>query len=157
MRIYRLIRAHHGTRILLPAARRGLLALGLTVALLGMVEPARAGGLTIELNKAADNASGICQASLLVQNGIGATLDRFSIDLYVFDADEVAVSRLLVDLAPLPAGRTTAFTLPLGRGCATIGKLLIAGIASCRTTDKSIPDCMAGLETRSRATFAVVR
>ena len=76
--------------------RAGLL--GAALALLGLsalAAPAAAEGLKIELNKLEDNA-GSCLASFVVQNALGHTLDRFSLDLYVFDNDGV-IARNVAD------------------------------------------------------------
>jgi hypothetical protein len=50
----------------------------------GLSAAAAEPGLDIELNKAVDG-DGACVASLVVRNDMGHTLDRFSMDLYVFD------------------------------------------------------------------------
>ncbi|HZD25987.1 MAG TPA: hypothetical protein VE631_06965, partial [Alphaproteobacteria bacterium] len=103
----------------------GRAALGLLFALACQAPAFAAGSLSIELNRVTMR-DGRCVGSFLIGNDLGRTLDRFSIDLYVFDADGRAARRLLVDLAPLPAGRTTPASFGLALPCGGIGWLLIA-------------------------------
>ena len=129
---------------------RGRFAAALCALLLLWAVPASAGELAIELNRAVDE-NGRCQASFLVRNGLGHTLDRFSLDLYLFDVGGRVASRILVDLAPVPDGRTTPFSFPLDRPCAGLGSILIAAAPSCRAQDGAgTLDCMAALSVSSR-------
>jgi len=133
----------------------GRFAAGLCALLLLAATPALAEQLGIELNRAADE-NGRCQASFLVRNGLGHTLDRFSLDLYLFDAGGRVASRILVDLAPVPDGRTTPFSFSLDRPCAELGSILIAAAPSCRAQGNAATlDCMAALSVSSRDRLAL--
>ena len=114
--------------------------------------------LKIELNKVEDN-TGSCQASLLIRQQLGSKLDRFSLDLYVFDGDGVIARQILVDLAPLRNDKTTVVRFPLlERPCAEISKVLVNKIPSCRSaaTGQDL-DCLADLAVSSRSRIGLIR
>ena len=148
-----------------PARRRPfrLRALGLALAALGLAllagpAPAAAQGLSIELNKVEDNA-GSCLASLVVQNGLGHSLDRFSLDLYVFDTEGVIARQVLLDMAPLRDDKTTVarFSLIL-RPCGEISRILVNAVPSCRSesTGEEL-DCLDNLAVSSRSEVGLVK
>ena len=115
-------------------------------------------GLMIELNKVEDN-EGTCLASLVVQNGLGHTLDRFSMDLYVFDRDGVIARQVLLDLAPLRGDKTTVARFSLiKRPCAEVSRILVNDIPSCRSegTGETL-DCLDGLSVSSRGLIEMVK
>ena len=60
------------------------------LAALNLVSPAIAAedGISLELNSA-KTVSEACETSFVVRNGLPHTLDRFQLDLYVFDTDGV--------------------------------------------------------------------
>ncbi len=144
---------------LLRRCRAGLL--GAALALLGLsalAAPAAAEGLKIELNKLEDNA-GSCLASLLVQNRLGHTLDRFSLDLYVFDNDGVIARQVLLDMAPLRDNQMTVARFALiKRPCADVGRILVNNVPSCRSegTGEDL-DCLADLAVSSRSKVDLVK
>ncbi|MDA1100190.1 MAG: hypothetical protein O2967_14525 [Proteobacteria bacterium] len=113
--------------------------------------PAAAAGLGLELNKAEDSAQG-CLATVLIGNDLGQTLDRFRLDLVLFDSSGVLFDRLLIDLAPLPAGRTTIarFALHAGR-CDGISRILLRDLPACRAQDGKTYDCLTDLVITTRA------
>ena len=120
----------------------------------GAAEPA----LQIELNKVEDN-SGSCVASFVVRNELGQTLDRFSLDLYVFDRDDVIARQVLLDLAPLRDDKTTVAKFALFQGaCESIGKVLLNNIPSCRSeADGANLDCLSALAVSSRSRIPLVK
>ena len=125
---------------------------------LGVPAPAGESGLEIELNKVEDN-SGSCLASFVVRNGLGHTLDRFSMDLYVFDRDGVIARQVLLDLAPLRGDKTTVARFSLiRRPCGEISRILINDIPSCRSegTGETL-DCLAGLTVTSRGPIEMIQ
>ena len=112
--------------------------------------PAAAAGLTLELNKVEDTPQG-CLATVLIANKLGQTLDRFRLDLVLFDGKGVVSDRLLIDLAPLPRDRTTIANLPLHAGaCTGISRVLLRDIPACRTQQGRPHDCLTGLAVSSR-------
>jgi hypothetical protein len=133
-----------------------LAALGLV--LLAGPAPASAAGLSIELNKVEDNG-GSCLASFVVQNGLGHTLDRFSLDLYVFDSEGVIARQVLLDMAPLRDDKTTVARFSLiQRPCGEVGRILVNNVPSCRSegTGEEL-DCLAGLTVSSRSPVEMVK
>ena len=124
--------------------------IGAATAIVAVVPPASAAGLAIELNKA-ENGNGGCLASFVIRNGLGHTLDRFSMDVIVFDQEGVIAGRSLLDLAPLPDAKTTVATFPLQNGgCDTISRVLVNSFPSCRANSGQDVDCLAGLSVSSR-------
>lgn len=114
----------------------------------GAAEPA----LTIELNKAEDTDESSCLAAFVLRNSMATALDRFSLDLYVFDSESIIARQLVIDLAPLRSDKTTVVRFPLLRQpCATISKVLINDIPSCRSaaTGEDL-DCLSVLSVSSR-------
>ncbi len=78
--------------------------------------------------------SGCCLASFVVRNGLGHTLDRFSLDLYVFDTDGVIARQVLLDMAPLRDDKTTVARFSLiQRACGKISRILVNAVSSCRS------------------------
>ena len=120
--------------------------------------PATAGptaGLNLELNKTEDTPLG-CLATVLIGNGLGKTLDRFRLDLVLFNGKNVLFDRLLIDLAPLPAGRTTIASFPLHSGpCANISRILLRDVPACRAQDGGVHDCLAGLVITTRSAIGL--
>ncbi len=115
-------------------------------------------GLDIELNKAEDG-DGACVASFVVRNGMGHTLDRFSMDLYVFDRDGVIARQVLLDLAPLRGNKITVARFNLiARSCGEVSRILINDIPSCRSAGSGDTlDCLAALTVSSRGLIEMVK
>ena len=136
------VRALGAAAVLMALAGRGLAA-----------DPA----LSIELNKLED-IDGKCRASLVIDNRLGRALDRFNIDLFVFDRAGVIAQRLLVDLAPLRDDKTTVATFALVEGpCSGIGRVLVNDIPACRGADGTDLDCVAALAVSSRTGTPLVK
>ena len=115
-------------------------------------------GLDIELNKVEDG-EGACVASLVVRNDMGQSLDRFSMDLYVFDRDGVIARQVLLDLAPLRGDKTTVARFNLIAGpCAEVSRVLVNDIPSCRGAGSGETlDCLAALTVSSRGKIEIVK
>jgi len=113
--------------------------------------------LSIELNKVEDTDQNSCVAAFVLRNDLATALDRFSLDLYIFDAEGIIARQLVLDLAPLRNDKTTVVRFPLiSQACATIGRILVNDIPSCRSaeTGKDI-DCLAVLQVSSRDRIAL--
>ncbi len=120
--------------------------------------PAAELGLDIELNKAEDGG-GACVASFVVRNHMGQSLDRFSMDLYVFDRAGVIARQVLLDLAPLRGDKTTVARFNLiAAPCAEVSRILVNDIPSCRgEASGETLDCLANLAVSSRARIEMVK
>ena len=123
-------------------------------AVLALAAPteARSGeGLDIELNRASDVA-GACEVAFLIRNGLGKTLNNFTMELALFGADGVFRKRVRINLAPLPAAKTTVTNFILdNEPCAGIYRVLINRFPACHSEDGEDLDCLAGLAVSSRA------
>ena len=146
--------------------RRGLLKLagpvflGAALALAGPGGAVSAAdpGLEIELNKVEDGEAA-CIASFVVRNAMGHTLDRFSMDLYVFDSAGVIARQVLLDLAPLRGNKTTVARFNLiARPCGEVSRILVNDIPSCRGEGSGEAlDCLAALTVSSRGSIEMVK
>ncbi len=144
-------------RFALPVLTGAALVLVIATGL-GAPAPAGEPSLEIELNKVEDN-SGSCLASFVVRNRLGHTLDRFSMDLYVFDRDGVIARQVLLDLAPLRGDKTTVARFSLiKRPCGEVSRILVNDIPSCRSegTGETL-DCLAGLSVSSRGLIEMIQ
>ena len=135
-----------------------LIVMGPSVTGLGGPAPAAELGLDIELNKTEDGG-GACVASFVVRNDMGQSLDRFSMDLYVFDREGVIARQVLLDLAPLRGDKTTVARFNLiARPCAEVSRILVNDIPSCRGAGSGETlDCLDGLTVSSRARIEMVK
>ncbi len=132
---------------------------------IGLGGPAAAAelGLDIELNKAEDSGGGACVASFVVRNAMGQSLDRFSMDLYVFDGDGVIARQVLLDLAPLRGAQggsktTVARFNLIAAPCAEVSRILVNDIPSCRgEASGETLDCLGGLSVSSRGAIEMVK
>ena len=133
-------------------------AIGLLAAL-NLVSPAIAAedGISLELNSA-KTVSEACETSFVVRNGLPHTLDRFQLDLYVFDTDGVIKSRSTIDLAPLRADKSTVLAFRLHAApCASVSKVLVNDIPLCRAESGTVLDCLAGLSVSSRHSIELAK
>jgi hypothetical protein len=104
------------------------------------------------------DGDGACVASLVVRNDMGHTLDRFSMDLYVFDRDGVIARQVLLDLAPLRGAKTTVARFNLIGPCAEVSRILVNDIPSCRGEGSGETlDCLAALTVSSRGSIEMVK
>ena len=116
-----------------------------------MPPSAAAAGLSLELKKTKDSPQG-CLATVSIGNELGQTLDRFRMDLVLFDGKGAVFDRLLIDLAPLPSSRTIMANIPLrGGACAEISRIQLYAIPACRAQGGGAYDCMTGLAVSTGA------
>ena len=137
-------------------ARSGPGALALIAALagFGFLAPAPAaaaaeGNLHIELNKLDDTDQG-CRSVFVFDNRTGHELDRFRLDLILFDAKGVYSKQLLLDMAPLYADKKTVASFLLdGHACDGIGSILINDVPWCEDGSGASLECVKMLDVRS--------
>jgi len=135
------------------AARSGRGALGLA-AVLSLCLPALPatagdGSLNIELNKLDDTEQG-CRSVFVFDNRTGHELERFRIDLILFDAKGVYSKQLLLDMAPLYADKKTVASFLLGdQGCDGIGSILVNDVPWCEDGAGASLECVKMLDVRS--------
>lgn len=109
------------------------------------------GALAIELNKLESTDQG-CRSSFLVDNQTGHQLNRFQLDLVLFDPDGVAAKQVVLDMAPLYADKKllTSFLLD-SAPCNEIGSILINSVPLCENGAGNTVDCVGLLEVSSRS------
>ncbi len=114
-------------------------------------------GLAVELNKV-ENFEGGCMASFVFHNSLGYTLDRFNLDLILFDREGVIVRRVMIDLAPLRDGKTRVAQFRLHHEeCDEVSRVLVNDIPQCRAEAGHELDCVAALEVMSRGDIELAK
>jgi hypothetical protein len=108
------------------------------------------GQLTIELNKLEDTDEG-CRSLFVFDNETGHELNRFRIDLILFDREGVYAKQLLLDMAPLYEDKKVLASFVLAEDpCASIGSVLINDVPWCENGAGATVDCVKLLEVGSR-------
>ena len=123
-------------------------ALGFTLAAPPLL--AAEGQLKIELNKLEDTDKG-CRSLFVFDNETGHELDRFRVDLILFDQKGIYAKQLLVDMAPLYQDKKvlTSFLLA-DEPCASIGSILVNDLPWCEDGSGAKIDCVPLLKVESR-------
>jgi hypothetical protein len=106
--------------------------------------------LLIELNKLEDTEQG-CRSLFLFDNATGHELNRFRVDLILFDQEGVYAKQLLLDMAPLSEDKKvlTSFLLA-DQPCASIGSILVNDLPLCENGSGAELDCVPLLKVESR-------
>jgi hypothetical protein len=141
----------------LPAAA----AFAASLPLLALALPAPAGEgeshLGIELNMVESTEEG-CRTLFVFDNRTGHQLNRFRVDLILFDPDGIYKKQLLLDMAPLYADKKTVASFLLDdAACSAIGSILVNDIPQCQDGVGHAIDCVALLEVSSRAEIPLER
>ena len=106
--------------------------------------------LLIELNKLEDTDQG-CRSLFLFDNGTGHELNRFRVDLILFDPEGVYAKQLLLDMAPLTDDKKVLASFLLAeQPCSAIGSILVNGLPVCENGAGAQLDCVALLKVESR-------
>lgn len=128
----------------------------LLVAACGMAASAQAdetndSKIAVELNKLEANGSG-CQPYLVFENKTDIDFGSLKLDLVMFDVDGIIARRVAVEGAPLPPGKMAVkvFDLP-DLACDQIGRVLLNGLTQCTGQEGDQSDCLALIDTASRA------
>jgi hypothetical protein len=107
--------------------------------------------LGIELNKVETTEQG-CRSIFLFSNETGHELNRFRVDLILFDPEGVYAKQLLLDMAPLYENKRTVASFLLDDvPCEQIGSILINGVPLCEDGAGAAVDCVGLLEVKSRS------
>jgi hypothetical protein len=107
--------------------------------------------LGIELNKLEDSDQG-CRSVFVVDNRTGHDLNRFRIDLILFDTAGVYSKQLLLDMAPLHEDKTTVTSFLLHEeACGKLGSVLVNDVPWCENGAGAAVDCVRMLEVSSLA------
>lgn len=118
-------------------------------------EPAPAASLRLEFNGLQPSTAG-CRLTFLVENGLGAQLDRAAFEIVLFDKEGLVDRLTVLDFKDLPAGKTKVrqFDLPQA-DCAGIGRVLVNDAVACEGHGIEPKACIRSLtaETKSDVAF----
>lgn len=111
--------------------------------------------IIIELNKTDDTEQG-CRPHFLFDNRSGHQLNRFQVELVLFDDKGVYSKQILLDMAPLYKGKKTiASFLLVDTPCDQIGSMLVNDLPQCENSVGGPLDCLAFLEVTSKSDIAL--
>jgi hypothetical protein len=131
----------------------GLLSLLAGAPLAGAAAPA----ITVELNKL-EPRGGTCQPYLVLENRTEIAFESLKLDLVMFDPEGIVASRLAVETAPLPAGKTSLKVFEIaGMACDAIARILLNGLTSCRDGGGERDDCLALITTSARGKVGFIK
>ena len=106
------------------------IALG-AISLLATLAPALAEDLHVELN-AVENAETRCRLTFVIENKGKTALESLKLDLALFNTAGAVYRRMLIDLAPLRAGKTVVKTFEADGDCAQLGAVLVNEVTACQ-------------------------
>jgi hypothetical protein len=132
--------------------RRQAWTLCATLGLAAIAQPVVAADaeLLIELNKLEDTEQG-CRSLFLFDNATGHELNRFRVDLILFDQDGVYAKQLLLDMAPLHHDKKVLASFLLAEEpCESIGSILVNDLPRCENGAGAEVDCVPLLKVESR-------
>jgi hypothetical protein len=114
-------------------------------------DDAKEAALGIELNKLEDSDQG-CRSVFVFDNRTGHELNRFRIDLILFDTAGVYSKQLLLDMAPLHEDKKTVTSFLLNdQACGELGSVLVNDVPWCENGSGASVDCVRMLEVSSLA------
>ncbi len=109
------------------------------------------GSIIIELNKTEDTEEG-CRPLFLFENQSGHQLNRFQIELVLFDQEGVHAKQIRLDMAPLYEGKKTVASFLLANvACDQIGSMLINDLPDCKNSAGGTLDCLPLLQVTSKS------
>lgn len=132
----------------------GLLSLALlTMVFATSLQAADDGVISIELNKAEDTEQG-CRPLFLFDNRSGHQLNKFQVELVLFDDKGVYAKQILLDMAPLYQDKkvVASFLMP-DLSCDGIGSMLVNALPSCDDSTGTALDCLAMLNVTSKSSI----
>jgi hypothetical protein len=119
--------------------------------------PARAAGMSLELNKLEDRDGG-CRAYLVFDNRTDAKFDSFKLDLVLFGTDGVIIRRMAVEAAPLRPEKKAVKLFDInGTACNAIGSVLVNDVLGCQGGEGDPGDCIGRLAVGSRVSATMMK
>ena len=107
--------------------------------------------LGIELNKIESTEQG-CKPVFLFDNETGHQLNRFEVELVLFDTKGVYSRQVLLNMAPVYEGKQVLASFLLqDMPCSDIGRILVNALPTCANSTNNDLDCLAMLKVSSRA------
>ncbi len=145
--------------------RNSLFAAGLSVALAASfaaptaaqetADAASEGGITLELNRISDTASGGCALVFFGHNKLETGLSEVTWRLAVFGADGVFRNLLALPLGELSSGKRRVVQFNLPTACAELSEIIVNDVASCTLEGDTESDaCLSDVTVSSRTDIA---
>lgn len=103
--------------------------------------------IRIELNSAVP-AQKQCSLSFVIENKDDAALQSLKLDLVLFGRDGVISRRLIAEMGPLRAAKTSVKTFAVDGDCAALGSVLVNDVTACAPGEAEA--CLTRLELKSR-------
>ncbi|MGI9502678.1 MAG: Tat pathway signal sequence domain protein [Geminicoccaceae bacterium] len=125
------------------------------LAVLSAVSSAMAadGVISIELNKVDDTEQG-CRPLFLFDNRSGHQLNKFQVELVLFDDKGVYSRQVLMDMAPLYEDKKIVASFLINEiACDEIGSMLVNALPSCANTTGADLNCIGLLEVSSKSSI----
>lgn len=126
-----------------------------TLAVLSVVSSTTAadGVISIELNKVDDTEQG-CRPLFLFDNRSGHQLNKFQVELVLFDDKGVYSRQVLMDMAPLYEDKKVVASFLINEiTCDEIGSMLVNALPSCANTTGADLNCIGLLEVTSKSSI----
>ena len=103
--------------------------------------------LGIELN-AAEPADNRCRLTFVLENKTERAVDSIKLDLALFNPEGIVQRRMVVEMGPLRAAKTTVKTFAVDGDCNQLGAILVNDVTACVPADAGT--CLEGLALSSR-------
>ena len=109
--------------------------------------------ISIELNKTEDTEQG-CRPLFLFDNRSGHQLNKFQVEVVLFDDKGVYSRQILLDMAPLYEDKKVVASFLISElACDEIGSMLVNALPSCASKSGEDLDCLAMLNVSSKSSI----
>lgn len=113
--------------------------------------------LGLELNKL-EPRDGACRAYIVIENGTPTAFESLKLDLVMFDREGIVAERLALEVAPLPAGKTSLTVFDVaGLACGQVGRVLLNEVLACDDGTGARDGCMDFVETSARGGLEFIK
>jgi hypothetical protein len=114
-------------------------------------ETAQPAVLSLELNALQPSDKG-CRLTFVIANHLSGDITKAAFEIALFDRTGVVDRLTVLDFRELPRGKTkvSRFDLP-GADCGKIGRILVNSATACSGSGIEPADCLAKLQTATRA------
>ncbi len=128
-----------------------VLAAGLVAGIATGAEAEGKSAISIELNKL-EPLDGSCRAYFVVRPEGAVEYKDFKMEMLVFDTDGIIQKWLVIDAAPLRAGKTSVKLFDVsGVACEKIGSVLLNDVTDCADAGGEIAACVERVSPSSKA------
>ncbi|MFT3673482.1 hypothetical protein [Aestuariivirga sp.] len=111
--------------------------------------------VALELNKSEDIA-GKCRIYFVTREQSGTRLDTQKTEIIVFQKDGAIGRKVLVELGPVRANKTSVKVFDLDLPCSELASVLINDVSECGPNQKT-EECLEGLTPSSRISIMLTR